>query len=312
MGRLLTLLTRLGIAGLVIGIVLGVFLASIFASVFPGWTGFAADPLPPGTAATPVVMYDQDKELWDWLQLLLVPLVLAVGGYWLTRTENRYAIQRQQEENHYALKLQERQEKEARSIEAERAQDAALQAYLDHMTQLLLHEGLLTSEPGSEVRIVARSRTITALRMLDGARKGAVIQFLYEAKLIGGVKSDAKGGFLAYLPTVIELEGADLQGAKLSGIFCSNIKLKGVNLTGADLTDAIIIFSDFTGADLRGAILKNTSFRDNAFFEANLVDTNLWGIDPKTFEGAKLFDYQAELARAETLRKLEEAARPSR
>ena len=29
------------------------------------------------------------KTLWDWLDLLIVPIVLAIGGYLFTRSENR-------------------------------------------------------------------------------------------------------------------------------------------------------------------------------------------------------------------------------
>lgn len=255
-----TNLARLGIAGLVVGIVVGVFLASVFASAFPGWTGFAADPLPPGTAATPVVMYDQNKELWDWLQLLLVPLVLAVGGYWLTRTENRYA-----------LELQERREK-----------DAALQAYLDQMTELLLHEKLRISQPEAEVRSVARARTLTVLKQLDGERKARVVQFLYEAGLIsakdnagaatkpivGLQDADLRGVILEYLNLQgIDLSGADLEGAKLHPLILNGARLRGTNLSKTELFGISL-----KGADLEGAYFLHASMK-----LANLIDANLTG-----------------------------------
>jgi len=162
--RLQAALVRLGIAGLVIAFIAGIVAAAYFASVFPDWTGFGPPLLDAQGKELP-----HAKTLWDWLGLLLIPLVLAVGGYFLTRSENRYA-----------LKLQERREEEARKLERERAQDAALQAYLDQMTQLLLHEKLplRTSQPDDEVRSVARARTLTALGVLDGLRKRTVLQFL--------------------------------------------------------------------------------------------------------------------------------------
>src|SRR5690348_14119531 len=107
--RLQAALIGLGIAGIIIGFIAGIVAAAYFASVFPDWTGFAADPIPPNTTVTPIVVYQPAKTLWDWLQLLLVPLVLAVGGYWLTRSENRYALQ-----------LQERREAEAQKLEDQR------------------------------------------------------------------------------------------------------------------------------------------------------------------------------------------------
>ena len=84
--RLQAARVRLGIAGLVIALVAGIVAAAYFAVVFPAWTG-----LPPGTLDTQGHEQPHAKTLWDWLDLLLVPLVLAVGGYFLTRSENREA-----------------------------------------------------------------------------------------------------------------------------------------------------------------------------------------------------------------------------
>src|SRR5215213_616333 len=104
------------------------------------------------------------KTLWDWLKLLIIPAVLAIGGYLFTRSENR-----------------------ATQAAAERrAQDDALQAYLDQMGQLLLDKDrpLRTAAAGDEVRTLARARTLTILSRLDGERKRSVVQFMYESCLI--------------------------------------------------------------------------------------------------------------------------------
>jgi hypothetical protein len=53
---------------------------------------------------------------WDWVDLLIVPLVLALGGYLFNRSENRAT----------------------RGAAKQRARDEALQAYLDQMGQMLL------------------------------------------------------------------------------------------------------------------------------------------------------------------------------
>src|SRR5690554_4001579 len=31
----------------------------------------------------------EPKTLWDWMDLLLVPLVLAIGGWWLNKSQQR-------------------------------------------------------------------------------------------------------------------------------------------------------------------------------------------------------------------------------
>src|SRR5215469_2886887 len=113
------------------------------------------------------------KTLYDWLQLLIIPAVLAVGGYLFnystSRNEQKATQQRDQTERDVALDNQ---------------REAALQAYIDSMSELLLHEKLPESGEDDEVRTIARVRTLTVLPRLDGARKRSVLQFLHESGLI--------------------------------------------------------------------------------------------------------------------------------
>lgn len=274
------IIIRAGIISVLIFIIIGAALAvvglSINASAFPEWTGLAADPLPAGVAATPVVMYDQDKELWDWLQLLLVPLVLAVGGFWLTRTENRYALElqerREQETQRLedqrileARRIEEERILEVRRIEEERAQDAALQAFFDQMTELLLHEKLRSSQPEDEVRSVARARALTVLQGLDGFRKGRIIQFLYEARLIGfedrtGDVTDPIIHLTGADLSKIVLEGVDLSGVHLVRVKLNDAKMVGSTLEGANLYKTSLQRADLFGVNLNGAILEGANF----------------------------------------------------
>src|SRR5215208_4290398 len=110
--------------------------------------------------------------LRDWLTIvgaLLVPVVVALGTGWIT----------------WQLAENENQRAEAeRELAEQRAQDEALQAYLDQMGGLLLESDLRKSKEDSEVRSVARARTLTVLSRLDPSRKTAIIQFLVEAELV--------------------------------------------------------------------------------------------------------------------------------
>src|SRR5215212_10204824 len=95
-----------------VGVVSGVLVLWVAGAVVVGYTAYKpADPGWVGVAG---------KTLWDWLRLLIIPFVIAVtgalGGYFFTRSENRAA----------------------QAIADERAQDEALQAYLDQMGQMLL------------------------------------------------------------------------------------------------------------------------------------------------------------------------------
>jgi hypothetical protein len=71
------------------------------------------------------------------------------------------------------------------------------------MSALLLDENLRASPDGAEVRNIARTRTLSTLRRLDGDREGILLQFLYESQLIiadcrivdlPGIDTDTRNG----------------------------------------------------------------------------------------------------------------------
>ena len=177
------------------------------------------------------------KTIWDWFDLLIVPTILAVGGFAFSYLQDR----------------RDQKRKEADQAVAQDGQwEAALQSYLDKMTDLLLEYKLRSPGATEEVRVVARSRTMATLRMLDADRGGTVIRFLYEAGLIND----------AAAPTVSlaggDLTNADLHGAMLSGVNLArsdltNADLTGVDLTGANLSEAILFDSKLNLADLSGS-----------------------------------------------------------
>lgn len=141
-------------------------------------------------------------------------------------------------------------------IAQDQQRETTLNTYFHVVEGLLLDRGLQTSKKGDEVRVTARIETLLALQRLDGNRRGLLMQFLSEAKLVTGqdVVINLTGAELAnaYL-FVLVLQGArldfvDLQDAVLKGAHLQNIHLKGSHLQGADFRSA-----DLQGADLRGA-----------------------------------------------------------
>jgi uncharacterized protein YjbI with pentapeptide repeats len=252
------------------------------------WTGFGESVQPKSG--------DQEihprKTLWDWLQLFIVPLALAAIGLWFSAQQDAH----QQE-------IEKKRAKSERHIEEQRAQDAALQAYLDQMSQLMLEGGLRGSEEGSEVRTLARARTRTVLGRLDSRRKGSVVQFLYEASLINKENpvvslSDVRlsGANLSHL----ELSDANLSEAELSDANLSDANLSEAKLEGADLSLALLPGADLSGAALKGAILSD-AILSGAKLEgavlslANLRRADLSGADI----GGGTFLFDADLRRAE-------------
>ena len=92
------------------------------------------------------------KSGWDWLQLLIVPVALTVIGLWFAMRQDA----RQQ-------RIEDQRANAERELAQQRAQDEALQAYLDQMGNLLLEKDLRASEEDSEVRTLSRARTLTVL-----------------------------------------------------------------------------------------------------------------------------------------------------
>ena len=181
------------------------------------------------------------KTLYDWLQLLIIPAVLAVGGYLFNFTTGRTE----------------------REVASDRQREDALQAYIDGMSELLLEKKLRESGEDDEVRKIARVRTLTVLPRLDGKRKAHVLQFLHEAGLIEKGKR------------IVDLDGADLSKANL--LFTELIKadLSRANLSETNLSNTELIEAELSSANLFGADLSNANLREACLHNANLHLANL-------------------------------------
>lgn len=305
---------KLVIAGIVLAIVVFSLLVSLSLSVnWPAWTGFVDYTTPKSDALD----YHPGRTLWDWLGLLVVPAVLVLGGYLFSRAERnsnetntrcridedrRIAKERVLEDR----KIAEEQRSEDRRIEAERIaeehrlqddriRDALLREYLDRMSDLLITHKLSASNEGDPQRLVARARTVTLLDALgkDGARKGNVVRFLYEAHLLNKSRP------------VVSLQDADLSYANLY-----RAKLNEVNLSGAFLNDALLPDAVLTGANLSGARMFDTILAGANLSKANLKEAKLCtasGSMQAILDGARLAGANLEFAGV-TREQLESAA----
>jgi uncharacterized protein YjbI with pentapeptide repeats len=216
------------------------------------WTGF-------GQYTPPNPDTERAKTLWDFLDLILMPIVgpiiVALSVRQLTK---------EREAEHEAAMIQRRADLRT---EQERQQTMSLDAYLDEMSVLLLDKGLRTSLRDSEIREIARMRTLNILRRINGDRKGQIMQFLFEAELIH------------IHDPIVSLSGADLREANLR-----RSELQGANLYEANLQWANLEEADLRGANLQGANLTWVDLRRTNLREANLQETdlhnaNLWRAD---------------------------------
>lgn len=204
----------------------------------------------------PQVLYIRElpraKALWDWLELLIVPSVLATVGLLFSRAQRQNDIDL----------AKKREEAEERAVES-RAQEAALQAYLDRMTELLLDRRLCSPSTPDEVREIARVRTLCILRRLDRRRMRYVVEFLHDMGLIHDDEP------------VVSLQGADFRNARLR-----NVQLPGVHLSEALLSEATLAGADLSAGQLDGAMLNkadlsSAKLQESSFVGANLVKADL-------------------------------------
>lgn len=200
------------------------------------------------------------KTLWDWLELLIVPFTLALATLsfsWLqSRSQQKAADDKLREET--------------------------LQSYFDRITKLFfITENLVPQITADNMKTIARVWTLTALRRLDGERKGILLRYLYEAKLIqrGEHIPDNPSDGLGNRPSIIQLEKADLSNAILNGDLLISADFIGVNFSnsrmrGIRLSQSVLFETNLERADLRKANLRGADLRN-----ANLKNADLRGAD---------------------------------
>jgi len=173
--------------------------------------------------------------------------------------------------------VEERRLEAEQHIEEQRAQDEALQTYLEQIGQMLLDKDrpLRQSKEGDEVQLLARARTVTILRRLDSARNRDILQFLREARLVPSNKYEIQ-------EHIVRLDNSNLSKADLRGANLDSFDLHGTDLSGADLRDArlpwsYLPYAKLNGANLRGAYLRGDPDQsgDADLSDADLSDANL-------------------------------------
>jgi uncharacterized protein YjbI with pentapeptide repeats len=209
----------------------------------------------------------QRKTLWDWLQLLIVPLALASIGLWFNTRDDLHQQQRADAD---------------RALAVDNRRENALNAYLQQMSDLLRHDNLADAHYGDQSAILARTLTLTVLRRLDGYRKGAVINFLNEAGLFDTV--DLHGADLSYavLRGValyhVFLPVSDFHGADFAGAHLSRVVFFGDNLRDARFRRSQLKRVNFTKADLRDADFSHAHIVDSSFATSCLTRANFYGV----------------------------------
>ncbi len=280
---------------MLIGIVLlFLFIRTVYSTQWAGFRGYdkiTKEYTLDGQLAKITKEHQPGKTFWDWLQLLIIPLILAgatIGlGLWQAHLadlqhQSDQVLAQQRYQNDRKIAQDNRQND--LQLADEQQQDATLTSYLNDMSDLLLYHNLRNSKPGDMVSQVARVRTLTVLRRLQSERNDTVLQFLQDAHLIGipnavfnFINADLSGDNLAFA----NLNGVNLSGASLGGADLSEAKLNGASLKGTILSLANLDAASLQGADLRGAGLYQAKFQYADLSNANLRNaiTDKHGVD---------------------------------
>ncbi len=234
-------LVRLFIGSTVFFLLVLAFSKGIIYLYTQGWSGF-------GNYPDPIGVLRAGKTLWDWMELLLIPLILAILAYLFRQSEIS----------------------SNRELSADRQQEANLLSYFEFMQEILLKINLSEKGAIDDAIQIASARTQVLLRSLNGERKGIVLRFLYEAELI------------SINGTFIKMERADLSGANYQFSSLSNANLRYVNLDKANLQSCSLYDAMLSGSSMVETNLENTNMHGAnleyaVLNRANLSYTNLDG-----------------------------------
>jgi uncharacterized protein YjbI with pentapeptide repeats len=205
--------------------------------------------------------------LWEWVGVLIIPVVLAAGAALLTNAQTQREVA--------AAHL--------------RAQDEALQQYLDQVSNLLAERENprkpTNSHPVSKLMQaldqvsnlfgeredggkpadsqlfskLVQARTLALLLKLDADRKREPLKLIAQLELINRDNP------------LLSLKNAGFEGADLHEVTLFKVCLREADLRTADLTGADLGQSDLRQADLRGTNLTRAVLTNAYLAEANLL-----------------------------------------
>lgn len=295
--------------GLLILVVIGLFAWGAYLRLvrqysWADWTGIGSFTAPDGT-------FIRAKTLWDWVDLLLTPLVIILSAWLLFRAVRWLLMDIGARQSAVAQELARRERHKDREIAAESRRlkqetaeaqrlDLLLREYIEKIEDLLMHEGLREAkeDPEAHVRAIAQARTVATLRLLDAGHRSVLLHFLRssdlsDSLLVGAAMQDINlaGSDLAQLNLTrcdlsrcdlseaslneVKLSEARLQDANLNRARLTLVNLKGADLKHADLGKVRMSQVNLTGANLTGADLSQAYLRGENLSEARLSKANL-------------------------------------
>jgi uncharacterized protein YjbI with pentapeptide repeats len=195
----------------------------------------------------------QDKTVWDFLELLIVPALIAVSVAYLSIQERKNELIQTEKNN--ALQ---------RELTDIRLQEERIENYLQKMTDLLTEKSLNRSKAHDPSRVAARSLTGWILARIHHPRRGFILSFLYEAGLL-----------TTHDPKIVA------KNINLSQVYLPNTDLNNINLSGAILVKSNFMWSNLKNSNFSHALINESSFFETDFTNCNFKEANLSGAKMK-------------------------------
>lgn len=232
----------------------------------PAWTGFGK--------SIKDEKIEPAKTLFDWLDLLIIPLSIGLLG-WLYKEAEKSKTQRSEEE---------------------RSRNESLNSFFNIITDLL-QKNDLSGSPSNQTKAMAKTRINMTLSQLDGGRKGQLLQFLYESDLID-VSPKLKllgANFNDSILDQIVLGSSEIRGAFFKNALIKNANLNGIilnscNLENVDLSGSLVDNSDFAYTNLKNSKMKNMDLTTVNFEGVDLTNADLRGSTIKQTQLDSIFN----------------------
>jgi uncharacterized protein YjbI with pentapeptide repeats len=188
-------------------------------------------------------------------------------GLWFTWVQQQRDKRLEQAQRDRDRQLAEQRAQTEREIARENALDnqreAELQVYIEKIFELVLKLPEATDSEDTEIRRIAKLRTLTVLSQLDIVRTKRVFQFLHDVGLVGQEAN------------LIDFSDIDFSGNDLSGTNLFKMYLARANLSKANLSGAALCWANLSGANLTKAKLSSTMVMAANLSGADLTKANL-------------------------------------
>jgi hypothetical protein len=219
----------------------------------------------------------QKKSFWDWLQLLIVPLMLAFGAFYLNYASETRDKQIAEEGKQQELLKDYFSKMQTLIVETKKSKDS--QPKIVETKKSVETTKSKDSQPNPdgapllpEFIPIAQALTLAVLDELDGKRKGKVISYLADSKLITANIKDQKS------KPVIDLRKANLKEIVLEDVSLDGLSITGADMTEAKLTEVILTNSNLVSSKFINATLDTVDFSGSKLGNSNFYDADLKNI----------------------------------